>query len=93
MLHNATQDAVFDSCGAEAVEAVLQGYNATVMAYGQTGAGKTFTMSGGKDSYKQRGLIPRAVGALFRELAARPQTAAIVRARPLHSAPPPLPGR
>lgn len=51
------------------------------MAYGQTGAGKTYTMSGGKDSYKQRGLIPRAISALFHELASRPSTAGIVRVR------------
>lgn len=31
------------------------------MAYGQTGAGKTYTMSGGKVNYKQRGLIPRSI--------------------------------
>ena len=28
------------------MESVLNGYNGTVMAYGQTGTGKTFTMSG-----------------------------------------------
>ena len=28
------------------VESVLQGYNATVFAYGQSGSGKTFTMTG-----------------------------------------------
>lgn len=52
-----------------------------IMAFGQTGAGKTFTMSGGKDSYKQRGLTPRAISAIFRELALRPATAGIVRVR------------
>lgn len=51
------------------------------MAYGQTGAGKTYTMSGGKDSYKQRGLTPRAISALYHELASRPATAGIVRVR------------
>lgn len=30
VLQNATQDAVYDAAGAEAVEAVLQGYNSTV---------------------------------------------------------------
>lgn len=30
---------------------VLQGYNGTVLAYGQTGAGKTLTMSGGQGIY------------------------------------------
>jgi len=38
------------ACGRDAVENVLQGFNATVMAYGQTGAGKTYTMTGGKYS-------------------------------------------
>ncbi|GIL72545.1 hypothetical protein Vretimale_4317 [Volvox reticuliferus] len=42
------------------------------MCYGQTGAGKTFTMSGGKQSYKQRGIIPRALGHVFAEVKAMP---------------------
>lgn len=57
------------------------------MAYGQTGAGKTYTMSGGKDSYKQRGLIPRAISALFHELSSRPSTAGTVRVRVKGGAP------
>ena len=81
VLHNATQDAVYESCGVEAVESVLQGYNATILAYGQTGAGKTYTMSGGRDSYKQRGLIPRCISALFGAFAERSQQAAIIRVR------------
>lgn len=39
---------------------------------GNAGAGKTFTMSGGKQSYKQRGIIPRALGHLFSEVKAMP---------------------
>ena len=31
------------------------------MCYGQTGAGKTFTMTGTTENYKQRGIIPRAI--------------------------------
>ena len=31
------------------------------MAYGQTGAGKTFTMTGDTGNYRLRGIIPRAV--------------------------------
>ena len=34
---------------------------ATIMAYGQTGAGKTFTMTGDTGNYRLRGIIPRAV--------------------------------
>ena len=66
ILRDASQEEVFTQCGAEACEAVLSGYNATVFAYGQTGAGKTFTMSGDTSSdYKQRGIIPRAVADIF----------------------------
>ena len=42
------------------MENALEGYNGTVFAYGQTGAGKTFTMVGDyKDPYI-KGIIPRA---------------------------------
>lgn len=34
---------------------------ATIMAYGQTGAGKTFTMTGDTGNYRLRGIIPRAI--------------------------------
>jgi len=35
------------------------------MCYGQTGAGKTFTMTGARNDYKYRGIIPRTISALF----------------------------
>ena len=69
ILHDASQESVFTHCAAEVCESVLGGYNGTVFAYGQTGAGKTFTMSGDTGSdFKQRGVIPRAVHHLFREV-------------------------
>ena len=43
---------------------LLQGYNAAIIAYGQTGTGKTFTMEGERDG-PQRGIIPRAVEDIF----------------------------
>ena len=43
---------------------ILQGYNAAIIAYGQTGTGKTFTMEGERDG-PQRGIIPRAVEDIF----------------------------
>ena len=43
---------------------LLQGYNAAIMAYGQTGTGKTFTMEGEREG-PQRGIIPRAVEDIF----------------------------
>ena len=37
---------VFDVCAKDIVETALEGFSGTVMCYGQTGAGKTFTMTG-----------------------------------------------
>lgn len=31
------------------------------MCYGQTGAGKTYTMTGATENYKHRGILPRAL--------------------------------
>ena len=42
----------------------LQGYNAAIIAYGQTGTGKTFTMEGAH-SGPSRGIIPRAIEDVF----------------------------
>lgn len=52
---------LIQACADDLVDTVLDGYNATILAYGQTGAGKTYTMTGGKADYKQRGLIPRSI--------------------------------
>jgi hypothetical protein len=39
-----SQSEVFETVGKPTSEYVLEGYNSTIFAYGQTGAGKTFTM-------------------------------------------------
>lgn len=46
----ATQRDVFDAVGRPAVAAVVAGYSATLLAYGQTGAGKSHTMHGAATS-------------------------------------------
>ena len=43
VMHNSDQEAVFEAAARDAVESVVDGFNATVLAYGQTGAGKTYT--------------------------------------------------
>lgn len=40
------QQNVYDECAFSLVESVLEGYNGTMFAYGQTGCGKTHTMMG-----------------------------------------------
>ena len=56
------QEVIWESVGAPAVSAALEGYNAAILAYGQTGAGKTFTMVGQPGS---EGIIPRAAADVF----------------------------
>ncbi|KAJ1555029.1 Kinesin-like protein kif9, partial [Cladochytrium tenue] len=79
LLHNASQEKVYDECGAHVVKSLLEGYHGTILAYGQTGAGKTFTMTGATENYKHRGLIPRAISHLFREIGERPHLACTIR--------------
>ena len=44
------------------MQSVLEGYNGTVMAYGQTGTGKTYTDGRlGKDDPSERGIMVRAL--------------------------------
>ncbi|TRM56859.1 P-loop containing nucleoside triphosphate hydrolase protein [Schizophyllum amplum] len=59
----ATQEDVFGEV-AQLAQSAVDGYDVCVFAYGQTGSGKSFTMEGGP-SASTRGLIPRAVDALF----------------------------
>lgn len=48
---------------------MLEGYNSTVFAYGQTGCGKSFTMQGVREPASQRGIIPRAFEHVFEAVA------------------------
>ena len=43
---NATQEEIFKTTGQSLIENFLNGYNCSIFAYGQTGAGKTHTMMG-----------------------------------------------
>lgn len=44
---------------------VLQGYNGSIIAYGQTGTGKTYTIEGEGINDAARGIIPRASEQIF----------------------------
>ncbi|KAF4677783.1 hypothetical protein FOL47_010377 [Perkinsus chesapeaki] len=62
------QPDVYQRTAKDAVMSVLQGYNATILAYGQTGTGKTHTMEGFVTDYhdhSQRGIIPRSMAEIF----------------------------
>lgn len=64
---DSTQENVYDSTAKHAVCSVLEGYNATILAYGQTGTGKTHTMEGFKytGGDPHRGIIPRSMEDIF----------------------------
>ncbi|XP_035512922.1 kinesin-like protein KIF9 [Morone saxatilis] len=59
----------------EACKCLLLCFSGTVMCFGQTGAGKTYTITGSTESYKQRGVIPRALQEVFQEVEKRTEHA------------------
>uniref|UniRef100_A0A8C5MBL0 Kinesin-like protein n=1 Tax=Leptobrachium leishanense TaxID=445787 RepID=A0A8C5MBL0_9ANUR len=79
VLTDATQEAVYSSVAKSVVSKALDGYNGTVMCYGQTGAGKTYTTTGPLKNYQHRGIIPRALQQVFKEMEERSDQSVIVR--------------
>ncbi|XP_048650881.1 kinesin-like protein KIF9 isoform X1 [Marmota marmota marmota] len=79
VLHDASQDLVYETVAKDVVSQALDGYNGTIMCYGQTGAGKTYTMTGATENYKHRGILPRALQQVFRMIEERPTHAITVR--------------
>ncbi|EGF77621.1 hypothetical protein BATDEDRAFT_13838, partial [Batrachochytrium dendrobatidis JAM81] len=56
---------VYNKTARHIVDCVLEGYNGTVFAYGQTGTGKTFSMEGIRSIPELRGIIPNAFEQIF----------------------------
>ncbi|KAM5314707.1 kinesin-like protein KIF9 isoform 2-T4 [Glossophaga mutica] len=79
VLHDASQDLVYETVAKDVVSQALDGYNGTIMCYGQTGAGKTYTMTGATENYQHRGILPRALQQVFRMIEERPTHAVTVR--------------
>lgn len=79
------QETVFDEVAKDYIREMLEGYNCTVFAYGQTGTGKTYTMSGdisilgdldSQDKIllgEHSGIIPRVLVDLFKQLSQETQ--------------------
>eukprot|EP00936_MAST-01D_sp_MAST-1D-sp1_P001659 g1659.t1 len=74
VLHNASQEATYHTMCSDVVLGACDGIHGTIMAYGQTGAGKTFTMIGDTRNYQHRGIAPRAIGQVFAEVQSRFET-------------------
>ncbi|OTA57529.1 kinesin-domain-containing protein [Hypoxylon sp. EC38] len=69
----ADQSMLYDDVVKPILEEMLSGYNCTIFAYGQTGTGKTYTMSGDMTDTlgllsDDAGIIPRVLHSLFNKL-------------------------
>ncbi|XP_075345742.1 kinesin-like protein KIF1C [Mycteria americana] len=62
--HFASQRRVYQDIGEEMLRHAFEGYNVCVLAYGQTGAGKSYTMMGRQEA-GQGGIIPQLCEDLF----------------------------
>eukprot|EP01129_Flabellula_baltica_P009978 TRINITY_DN4162_c0_g1_i1.p1 TRINITY_DN4162_c0_g1~~TRINITY_DN4162_c0_g1_i1.p1 ORF type:complete len:1087 (+),score=291.60 TRINITY_DN4162_c0_g1_i1:13-3273(+) len=61
-----TQEDIYNNAARETIEDVIKGYNGTIFAYGQTGAGKSWTMFGPEISEPHlKGIIPRSCSHIF----------------------------
>lgn len=67
------QSVIFEQTGLPILESVLEGYNGTIFAYGQTGTGKTYTMEGG-DVPESKGIVPRIIERIFSEIDGKSET-------------------
>ncbi|XP_060574744.1 kinesin-like protein unc-104 isoform X4 [Ruditapes philippinarum] len=63
----ATQKMVYNDIGVEMLNHAFDGYNVCIFAYGQTGAGKSYTMMG-RNEPGQEGIIPQLCQDLFDQI-------------------------
>uniref|UniRef100_A0A671TC08 plus-end-directed kinesin ATPase n=1 Tax=Sinocyclocheilus anshuiensis TaxID=1608454 RepID=A0A671TC08_9TELE len=63
----ASQSLVYNDIGEEMLQHAFEGYNVCIFAYGQTGAGKSYTMMG-KQEEGQEGIIPQLCEELFEKI-------------------------
>ncbi|XP_038015751.1 kinesin-like protein KIF1B isoform X20 [Motacilla alba alba] len=63
----ASQSRVYNDIGKEMLLHAFEGYNVCIFAYGQTGAGKSYTMMG-KQEESQAGIIPQLCEELFEKI-------------------------
>jgi kinesin family protein 6/9 len=71
VLSNASQEVIYNLSSKEILTSALEGYSGCILCYGQTGAGKTFTMTGAQSDYKYRGILPRLLSSLYQEINSR----------------------
>ena len=74
----ATQQLIFEQTALPILESIMEGYNGTIFAYGQTGTGKTYTMEG-NDNDTDKGIIPRSIDWIFNNIKNYPAQQFLVR--------------
>ncbi|XP_012267487.1 kinesin-like protein KIF3B [Athalia rosae] len=77
--HSKQQD-LYEETVRPLVSSVLDGFNGTIFAYGQTGTGKTFTMEGIRADPERRGIIPRSFDHIFSHISRTENMQYLVRA-------------
>ena len=77
---NSRQKDVFEETAFPIIENVLEGYNGTIFAYGQTGTGKTFTISGLPKDKELKGIMPRSFETIFNSIQCDSNKQFLVRA-------------
>lgn len=75
---------VYDSVAKGIVDSVVDGLNGTIIAYGQTSSGKTYTMQGARSSQKggvneTEGILQMAAQDIFSQLSQKPERAFLLR--------------
>ncbi|XP_072270355.1 kinesin-like protein KIF3B [Pyxicephalus adspersus] len=77
---NSKQVELYDETFRPLVDSVLQGFNGTIFAYGQTGTGKTYTMEGIRNDPEKRGVIPNSFEHIFTHISRSQNQQYLVRA-------------
>jgi kinesin family member 3B len=77
---NSKQIDLYEEMFRPLVDFVLEGFNGTIFAYGQTGTGKTFTMEGIRTDKDLRGVIPNSFDHIFTHISRSTDQQYLVRA-------------
>ena len=66
---------MYDIAAKPIIDSVLEGFNGTIFAYGQTSSGKTHTMQGPNiEDLEMQGIIPRMVRTVFNRIETASET-------------------
>jgi kinesin family protein 3/17 len=77
---NSCQDDIHEETVRAPVTSVLDGFNGTIFAYGQTGTGETYTMEGCKKDPTQKGIIPKSFEQIFSDISCSSNVQYVVQA-------------